>query len=122
MQMKPHVFVTAHSGEQSMFVPYAFQDQACSHYDELLSIMKALNEKHLSGACQVGSAANVLNYQCPGTCLDFIYDQLKTKYAFGWEIFASTQNETEDRQRFLQFNKEESCFSFFNPLKKALYD
>lgn len=104
-----------------MFVPYAYEDQECPHYDELLAIMKKLNESYLDGRCQVGSAANILQYKCPGTCLDYIFDKLNTKYAFGWEIYGISQSERSSA-RFLAMNKEETCFSYFNPMTSSLYD
>ena len=45
----------------------------------------------------VGSAEQVLNYKCPGTCLDWVYDNLNSKYVFGWEIFDMKTNEIKEK-------------------------
>lgn len=58
-----------------------------------MEIMDHLNKTHFNNQCEIGSAAHVLKYNCPGTCLDFIFDKLNTPYAFGWEIFSAAKNE-----------------------------
>ena len=37
--------------------------------------------------CLTGSMAKDIEYLCPGTCLDYIYDVLKVPYSYGWEIY-----------------------------------
>ncbi len=63
---------------------------------------KILNEVNLSqfnNQAIVGSAEHVLNYKCPGTCLDYVYDYLDTKYVFGWEIFNMKTNEIKNKEQ-----------------------
>ena len=35
----------------------------------------------------VGSASKMINYRATGTCIDYVYDILDTKYAFAFEIY-----------------------------------
>jgi hypothetical protein len=53
--------------------------------DNIMGIMNALNPKYCD--CKVGSAGASLGYLCPGTCLDYAYEELKIPYPIAWEIY-----------------------------------
>ncbi len=54
--------------------------------ENMLKILSSTNEKYCN--CDTGAAGGAVGYLCPGTCLDYIYDNVKrTKYAFALEIF-----------------------------------
>ncbi len=87
-KQNPLLFLTVHSGEESMFYPYAYSDkQGQKNIDKMSKIVNQLNTDIFNSECKVGFAQQVLQYNCPGTCLDYIYDNLDAKYVFGWEIF-----------------------------------
>jgi len=51
----------------------------------MMDILRNMNPKYCD--CDIGSAAEELNYLCPGTCLDYAYDVVKTPYSLAWEIY-----------------------------------
>lgn len=57
------------------------------NFNNQMKLLHALNADHFDNDILVGSAEKVLNYKCPGTCLDYAYDKLDTKYVYGWEIY-----------------------------------
>jgi len=95
---RPDMFVSVHSGALGMYTPYAYSTKRPSGPVErsMVSILKKLNHHstEVSGNrgsgycnCDVGAAGKELNYLCPGTCLDYMFDKLLTPYAFAVEIW-----------------------------------
>ncbi len=100
--------------------------------------------------CSVGPPSIKIGYISRGTCLDYIYDKVKTvDYAFAWEIYSneSVFNEMEEyvrkkknssfllienmdtrvnlrRKKAVNYSPEEnnSCLKLFNPVEKTKYD
>lgn len=94
-EARPDVFVTVHSGVLGMYTPYAWSgklpddattvlletDGAASsratrvpqRVQTALGILDRANKKYCN--CAMGPAGAAVGYLCPGTCLDFAYDQ-----------------------------------------------
>lgn len=72
-----------------MFIPYAYLDiVGKKNTQHMMEILIALNRNHFNNEALIGPAEKVLNYKCPGTCLDYVYDTVaESQYVFGWEIF-----------------------------------
>jgi hypothetical protein len=71
-----------------MYMPYAWNGKLVENKqdsDAMMSVLNRLNPAYC--ACSVGSAGKEVGYLCPGTCLDYMYDKLGTKFAFGFEIW-----------------------------------
>merc|ERR1719213_1464373 len=64
----------------------------------MMEILKKLDQDHCQ--CPFGAAGKEVGYPCPGTCLDWIYDELKTPYAFAFEIYAHPANDEQLRARW----------------------
>lgn len=58
---------------------------------EMYSIMSKVNDKYC-GECSVGSAGKEVGYLCPGTSLDYVFENLDTPYAFAMEIYEKDIN------------------------------
>lgn len=98
---KPSMFVTVHSGTLGMYTPYAYSTDV-PHDDpndlnNMVRIIDKLNPTYCQ--CPSGPAGKEVGYLCPGTCLDFAYDEVKTKYSFAFEIFASDADSIHETYR-----------------------
>eukprot|EP00466_Bigelowiella_natans_P019441 jgi/Bigna1/128089/aug1.5_g2797 len=80
-QDPPDIFFTVHSGVLEDHLPQGLP----SNVYEMLQVLQTNNQKYCR--CANGPAGRELGYLCPGTCLDFVYDKVRTKYAFGLEIY-----------------------------------
>lgn len=89
-EYKPSTFLTIHSGTRGMYMPWAYDMEhlANRNQPEMMKILKSLDKDHCQ--CPFGAAGKEVGYPCPGTCLDWIYDQLQTPYAFAWEIYVGS--------------------------------
>merc|ERR1719473_1445990 len=61
-------------------------------------MLEDLDQNHCQ--CPFGAAGKEVGYPCPGTCLDWVYDQLKTPYAFAFEIYTSPDRDEELKERW----------------------
>jgi len=86
---KPSNFLTIHSGTKGMYMPWAYDMQhlASRNQPAMMKILKSLDKDHCE--CPFGAAGKEVGYPCPGTCLDWVYDKLKTPYAFAFEIYTN---------------------------------
>ncbi|CAK9068059.1 Carboxypeptidase A1, partial [Durusdinium trenchii] len=84
---RPTTFFTIHSGTLGMYMPWAFDMQhlADRNQQSMMEILKKVDEDHCQ--CPFGAAGKEVGYSCPGTCLDWVFDQLKTPYCFAYEIY-----------------------------------
>merc|ERR1719213_1619222 len=81
-------------------MPWAWDvtDTADWNQERMLSVLRDLDAKYCQ--CPYGGAGKEVGYACPGTCLDWIYDELKTPYAFAFEIYAHPMNDKQLRARW----------------------
>jgi hypothetical protein len=84
---KPTNFLTVHSGTKGMYMPWAYDMEHLAKRNQpaMMDILKSLDKDHCE--CPFGAAGKEVGYSCPGTCLDWVYDQLQTPYAFAFEIY-----------------------------------
>jgi len=99
-EYNPDTFLTIHSGTKGMYMPWAFDMQhlAQRNEPEMMQILKDLDQDHCQ--CPFGAAGREVGYSCPGTCLDYVYDQLEAKYAFAFEIYTDPSKDDELRERW----------------------
>jgi len=102
MAYQPTTFLTVHSGTRGMYMPWAFDTKHLASRNEasMMSILKQLDSKHCQ--CPFGAAGKEVGYACPGTCLDWVYDQLKAPYSFAFEIYTSPSLDDDLRARWDQ--------------------
>jgi len=86
---EPTTFLSVHSGTRGLYMPWAFDmtHLATRNRQSMLRILRNLDKDHCQ--CPYGAAGKEVGYSCPGTSLDWVYDELKTPYAFAWEIHAA---------------------------------
>jgi hypothetical protein len=71
----------------------------------MLEILHHVNDKYCKD-CEVGAAGKEVGYLCPGTCLDYAYDNVSAKYAFAMEIYEKEVDlETTLSSKFLEIKK-----------------
>jgi len=112
----PTVFLTIHSGTRGLYMPWAFNpnDLGDQNQKQMLHMLQDLDAKYCQ--CPYGGAGKEVGYACPGTCLDWIYDELKTPYAFAFEIYAHPMNGKALRARWEEKIKEDGAFIQKNSL------
>jgi len=81
-------------------MPWAFDMQhlAQRNEPEMMQILKDLDQDHCQ--CPFGAAGREVGYSCPGTCLDYVYDQLQAQYAFAFEIYTDPSKDDSLRERW----------------------
>jgi len=86
---KPTTFLSVHSGTRGLYMPWAFDmvHLAIRNRPSMLQILRDLDKDHCQ--CPYGAAGKEVGYSSPGTSLDWVYDELKTPYAFAFEIHAA---------------------------------
>ncbi len=110
-RFKPKVFLSIHSGTLGMYTPYAYSDKEGKSlqrkatlylYNTTLFTLAVVNEGNMKEvlnqlnqnfcSCPAGAAGKEVGYLCPGTCLDYAYEQLNVPYAYAWEIYEKGGN------------------------------
>jgi len=96
----PTVFLTIHSGTKGMYMPWAYDMEhlAARNEPQMMEILEEVDKDHCQ--CPFGAAGREVGYSCPGTCLDWVYDKLKTPYAFAFEIYTGPEEAVMLRQRW----------------------
>eukprot|EP00933_Yihiella_yeosuensis_P081708 TRINITY_DN95387_c0_g1_i1.p1 TRINITY_DN95387_c0_g1~~TRINITY_DN95387_c0_g1_i1.p1 ORF type:complete len:418 (-),score=80.26 TRINITY_DN95387_c0_g1_i1:138-1391(-) len=86
-QYKPTTFLTIHSGTLGMYMPYAYDKTHIAERNKpaMMQVLQELDSTHCQ--CPFGAAGHEINYNSPGTCLDWVYDDLQVPFAFAWEIY-----------------------------------
>lgn len=124
------LFLTVHSGALTLLSSYAYKSGLPDGRGNTLAVLEELDEDFCR--CEVGSAAQLLNYNCPGTCLDYALEVEAVKFSYAFEIFKEDTDLTkhftdESFASFLQrprsscFMQTEmtktdaECLTFFNP-------
>lgn len=99
-QFKPTTFLTVHSGTRGMYMPWAFDMEHTASYNAplMLNVLKDIDNKHCK--CPFGAAGKEVGYPCPGTCLDWVYRNVKTPFVFAWEIYTSPDRDSELKRRW----------------------
>lgn len=103
---KPTNFLTVHSGTRGMYMPWAYDMEhlADRNGKQMMNILYSLDKKYCQ--CPFGAAGKEVGYQCPGTSLDWVYDKLKTPFAFAVEIWNDQAYDAELKANFDQHSKE----------------
>jgi hypothetical protein len=103
---EPTTFLTVHSGTRGMYMPYAYDMDHEAQFNAplMLSVLKDLDKNHCQ--CPYGAAGKEVGYPCPGTCLDWVYNKLKTPYVYAFEIYTSADRDADLKQRWQEKSKE----------------
>jgi len=106
VDFKPTAFLTIHSGTFGMYMPWAYDMEhlATRNEPQMMSMLKELDDAYCQ--CPFGAAGKEVGYSCPGTCLDWVYDQLSTPYAFAFEIYAGQAYTDDLRDRWHEHSHE----------------
>lgn len=132
----PDIFISTHSGALGLYTPLAYKKidfeklsiSDAKKLNSMVNLMKVLNDKYCK--CKAGSIGNELWYLCPGTCLDYAYENLNIQYTFAFEIYNGyTKNphfidilnsnslKTFNYRDFLADNGKEQKFTGFLQMK-----
>jgi len=108
---QPTMFLTIHSGTKGMYMPWAYDmgHLASRNEPQMMEILKEIDSEHCE--CPFGAAGREVGYSCPGTCLDWVYDKLKTPYAFAFEIYTGAEEAMMLRQRWQEKINEDGAAS-----------
>jgi len=102
---RPSLFLTIHSGTLGMYMPWAYsRSEAVRNQAGMLDVLQDLDDKYCQ--CPFGAAGKEVGYNCPGTCLDYVYDKLKTPFAFAFEIYAQPSSEDDLKERWRELKSE----------------
>jgi len=107
-EYEPTNFLTIHSGTRGMYMPWAYDMEhlAKRNQPEMMNILRKLDTDHCE--CPFGAAGKEVGYPCPGTCLDWVYDQLQTPYSFAFEIYIGQQYDEGLAERFHEKMQEQN--------------
>jgi hypothetical protein len=97
---RPTSFVTIHSGTLGMYMPWAYDMEHLAQRNNkaMMSMLRDLDEEYCQ--CPFGAAGREVGYSCPGTCLDYVYDELNTSYAFAFEIYVGQDMRGDLKERW----------------------
>lgn len=100
MDYKPTTFLTVHSGTRGLYMPWAYDTEhlAVRNQRAMMEVLREVDAKHCQ--CPFGAAGKEVGYSCPGTCIDWVYDQMKAPYAFAFEIFVDPSQDADLKQRW----------------------
>lgn len=86
-EYNPTTFLTIHSGTLGMYMPWAYDMEhlANKNQPQMMQLLEELDKDHCQ--CPFGAAGREVGYSCPGTCLDWVFSNLDTQYAFAFEIY-----------------------------------
>lgn len=108
----PSLFISIHSGVDSMLYPYAYTyDSIDSETEENLNSLLNSVKSDAGLYSDIGQVSSILNYLSSGTCLDYAYSKLVT-HSYAFEIYVETSRSA------LQVTLEPDdsvCFSIYNP-------
>ena len=80
-----------------MYTPHAYSlNEGERNEASMKRMLKSLNERYCSNNCNVGAAGKEVGYICPGTCIDYAYDNVSVPYSFAWEIYKRDMYETKN--------------------------
>lgn len=107
---RPTSFLTVHSGTRGMYMPWAYDMEhlAQRNQPQMMEILRKLDKDHCQ--CPFGAAGREVGYSCPGTCLDWVYDELQTPYAFAFEIYVDSAQDEDLKQRWEEKMSEQGSF------------
>merc|ERR1719217_1227439 len=107
-EYQPTNFLTVHSDTRGMYMPWAYDMEhlAKRNQPEMMNILRKLDTDHCE--CPFGAAGKEVGYPCPGTCLDWVYDQLQTPYSFAFEIYIGQQYDEGLAERFHEKMQEQN--------------
>ena len=109
---KPDLFISIHSGTFGMYTPYASDqhpyesDQEKEDFARMARLVRNVDDETCN--CPLGEAVVKIGYSSWGTCIDWVYQNLKTPYVYAFEIFTN------------EGDMDGSCFSHFNPDGRSL--
>merc|ERR1719265_2082987 len=87
LAVRPHIYVTVHSGRKGVYMPWAATDDAIPKKDHsrMLNVLKGLANYC---NCEYGSAGEKVGRFVSGTDLDFAYEKAGALFAFEFEVYA----------------------------------
>lgn len=101
---EPELFISVHSGNLGVFVPWAYAKTAPAPAKADLSLAEGIAKDFCQ--CPFGAAAKTVGYPCPGTSLDYVYDKLKARYSFAVEIWIAADQQAKFKARFEDLDKK----------------
>jgi len=111
-EYRPSSFVTIHSGTLGMYMPWAYDMEHLAKRNQpaMMKMLRDLDEDYCQ--CPFGAAGREVGYSCPGTCLDYVYDQLNTSYSFAFEIYVGQDYRDDLKERWQSKMRETEDTAF----------
>jgi len=86
--------------------------------NEILTNVKNEN----CSVCFVGTPFKFLNYDCSGTCMDYIYEKLNVPFSFAWEIYTNEKEFPEMNNYIKKFQSNSSKVSGFLEINSRKFE
>lgn len=128
MHFRPHVYISLHSGERALIVPWDSgngKSAVDAEYEilgdaskaklrppvgpDVLEVAEAVRKAHCAD-CKVGTAGELLGYNAYGTGVDFMYAVVHAPIAMTWEVYGDDSAHEDD------------CVRMFNPIGRDAYN
>lgn len=99
-EFQPTTFLSVHSGTYGMYMPWAYDTETLATRNQaaMMQILRSVDREHCQ--CPFGAAGKEVGYACPGSSLDWVYDQLGTAFAFAFEIYTSEDMSNQLKSRW----------------------
>eukprot|EP00386_Alphamonas_edax_P006649 GDKI01021468.1.p1 GENE.GDKI01021468.1~~GDKI01021468.1.p1 ORF type:complete len:484 (+),score=143.58 GDKI01021468.1:126-1454(+) len=107
VKYKPTMFLTVHSGTYGMYMPWAYSiTEANRNKKQMHAILSEVDKSYCN--CPFGAAGKEVGYECPGTCVDWVYDKLGVPFSFAWEIYTDNSRKEELYQEWKELSQANS--------------
>ena len=119
IEFNPTLFISIHSGTRGMYTPWASdghadsfwrsfvpaEERAHNDFKRMKELISSVDDKRCN--CPLGEAFDKIGYSSSGTCIDWAYTNLKTRWVYAFEIYNDYSNGLDD------------CFALFNPISRS---
>lgn len=125
---RPDIYVSVHSGSYLLGTPFGYDgDKAPPTEEQLVKLLRPINEKYCKGGCKIGTLAQTVGYLNKGCDIDYVTEHVRIPVAFTWEIYRGEPNSGWAGAQLLQEGatglaseldhrrKNAQCFKTFNP-------
>jgi hypothetical protein len=97
---RPTTFLSIHSGTLGLYMPWAWSTDSLAprNQKDMMRVLAEVDKQHCQ--CPYGAAGKEVGYPCPGTSVDWVYDNMSAPYSYAWEVWAGEDSMSSLRDRW----------------------
>lgn len=90
-EVRPDLYLSVHSGAYLLGAPYGYSSSdKPENSDTMVKLLQPISAKYCQGNCPYGGLAELIGYRSMGCDIDYVTDNLGTKFAYTWEIYVGS--------------------------------